>query len=85
MVKWIFQQFLELKSETAIARELNLKAIPTNSKVPWNRALIGRILRNENYIGNLIYNRQSCKLREKKVNNPRDLWIRSEGCLEPIG
>lgn len=84
VVRWIFQQFLELKSETAIARELNRKAIPTNSQEPWNRAHIGRILRNENYIGNLIYNRQSCKLREKKVNNPPDAWIRSEGCIEPI-
>ncbi|MBR1150441.1 recombinase family protein [Bradyrhizobium sp. JYMT SZCCT0428] len=84
VVRWIFQQFLELKSETAIARELNRKFIPTNSKEPWNRAQIGRILRNENYIGNLIYNRQSFKLREKKVSNPPDLWIRSEGCLEPI-
>lgn len=84
VVRWIFEQFLEMKSETAIARELNRRSIPTNSKAPWNRALIGRILRNENYIGNLIYNRQSSKLREKMVNNPPDSWVRNEGCVEPI-
>jgi len=33
---------------------------------------------------NLVYNRVSQKLRAEKTNNPADLWIRSEGCIEPI-
>ena len=84
VVKWIFAQFLKQKSETAIAGELNRKGTPTNTGRPWNRALIGRILRNENYIGNLLYNRTSRKLGEKKIFNPPTLWIRSDGCIEPI-
>lgn len=84
IVRWIFQQFLQKKSETAIARELNRKGIPTNTGGSWNRAFVGRLLRNENYIGNIIYNRQSNKLREGKVQNPPNLWIRSEGCVVPI-
>jgi DNA invertase Pin-like site-specific DNA recombinase len=84
VVRWIFQQFEQKKSETAIARDLNRKAIPTSTGRPWNRALIGRLLRNENYVGNLIFNRQSCKLREARVCNPSDRWIKSEGCIEPI-
>jgi DNA invertase Pin-like site-specific DNA recombinase len=84
VVKWIFQRFLMVRSETAIASELNLKGIPTGAGVPWNRAHVGRLLRNENYIGNLIYNRRSRKLREKNVNNSPDLWIKSEGCVESI-
>ena len=84
VVGWIFEQFLRQKSETAIARELNRMAVPTSTGRPWNRALIGRLLRNENYIGNLIYNRRSCKLREKNTYNPPDRWVRSEGCVEPI-
>jgi DNA invertase Pin-like site-specific DNA recombinase len=84
VVRWIFAQFLKKKSETAIARELNRRGTPTNTGRQWNRALIGRILRNESYIGNLLYNRRSSKLGEKKTLNPPTLWIRSEGCIEPI-
>jgi DNA invertase Pin-like site-specific DNA recombinase len=84
IVRWIFEQFLQRKSETAIARHLNRKAVPTSTGRPWNRSLIGRLLRNENYIGNLVYNRRSFKLREKYKYNRPELWVRSEGCLEPI-
>jgi DNA invertase Pin-like site-specific DNA recombinase len=84
IVRWIFEQFLRQKSETALARELNRMAVPTSTGRPWNRALIGRLLRNENYIGNLVYNRRSFKLRERRKYNPPELWIRSEGCVEPI-
>ena len=84
IVRWVFEQFLRKKSETAIARELNRMAVPTNTGRPWNRFTIGRLLRNENYIGNLIYNRRSAKLREKRSCNPPELWIRSEGSVEAI-
>src|SRR6516164_10092989 len=42
------------------------------------------LLRNETYIGNLVWNRSCSKLGAKKSKNPKDLWIRSEGCVEPI-
>jgi DNA invertase Pin-like site-specific DNA recombinase len=81
-VRWIFEVFLQQKSQVDIARELNRKKVATNSGRPWNRGMVGRILRNEAYIGNLIYNRRSYRLREKYVYNPPDLWIRSEGCVK---
>ncbi len=84
VVRWIFQEFNRRKSETAIARELNRRAIPTHTGSPWNRPLIGRILRDEHYVGNLVFNKRSNKLREAQVYNPPDLWVRSEGCIEPI-
>jgi hypothetical protein len=84
IVRWIFQEFLQRKSETAIAHQLNREAIPTSTGQPWNRALIGRLLRNENYIGNVVFNRRSYKLREKRTYNQPDVWIRSENCIEPI-
>jgi DNA invertase Pin-like site-specific DNA recombinase len=84
IVRWIFEQFLERRSETAIARELNQRAVPTTTGRRWDRALIGRIIRNENYIGNLLYNRRSRKLGESNVYNSPDLWIRSEGCIATI-
>lgn len=84
VVRWIFQEFLERKSETSIARDLNRKGIPANTGTRWDRSAVGRVLRNENYIGNIVYNRRSFKLREKQVQNPPELWVRSEGCIEPI-
>jgi DNA invertase Pin-like site-specific DNA recombinase len=83
VVRWIFQEFLNGRSETSIARDLNRKGIPTNTTNAWNRATVGRILRNENYIGNIVYNRKSIKLGERRVQNPPEQWVRSEGCLAP--
>jgi hypothetical protein len=32
--------------------------------------MVDSILRNENYIGNTVYNRESFPLRERKIKNP---------------
>ena len=45
---------------------------------------MGALLRNEAYIGNLVYNRYSEKLGMKRTLNPTHLWVKSEGCVEPI-
>jgi hypothetical protein len=84
VVKWIFRRFLDLKSEKAIARELNLHGIPAKDGQKWRGPLVTRILKNENYVGNIIYNRRSAKLRGKHVYNPPSAWIRGDGCIEPI-
>lgn len=84
VVKWIFHRFLELRSEKAIARELNQHGIPTRTGGHWRGPFISRILKNENYVGNLVYNRRSRKLRGNHVNNPPESWVRSEGCIEPV-
>jgi hypothetical protein len=83
-VRWIFQEFVEGKSEKAIARELNARGVLTNQGRAWNRAFVGSILKNEAYIGNLLYNRSSRKLGAKRIHNPANVWIRSEGCVDPI-
>lgn len=83
-VRWIFSRFLEVKCETVVAWELNKKKVPTRSGDPWTRVMVGAILRNESYIGNLIFNRRSFKLRQMYTYNPPDQWIRAEGCIEPI-
>ncbi|MEJ6885680.1 recombinase family protein [Bradyrhizobium diazoefficiens] len=84
VVRWIFNEFLKVKSETAIARKLNKAAILTGTGGLWDGTAIGRLIRDERYIGNLIYNRSSHKLGTKLGPNPPDVWIRSEGCIEPI-
>ncbi|GMO20809.1 recombinase family protein [Bradyrhizobium sp. TM233] len=83
-VRWIFNRFLEVKCETVVAWELNKKKVASRSGTPWTRVMIGAILRDESYIGNLIFNRRSWKLRQTRTYNPPEQWIRAEGCLEPI-
>ncbi len=46
--------------------------------------MVHSILRNENYIGNLVYNRTSRRLGQTQVNNPDHLWIRSPGVVPPV-
>jgi DNA invertase Pin-like site-specific DNA recombinase len=84
VVRQIFDRFLQLKSETVIAWELNQKGVPSRSGRPWTRVMVRAILRDETYIGNLVFNRRSWKLRQTRTYNPPDQWIRSEGCVEPI-
>ncbi|MBR0831419.1 recombinase family protein [Bradyrhizobium manausense] len=84
IVRWMFTRFLEVKSETVIADELNRKAILTSARRRWTRYSVTRVLKNENYIGNLVYNRHSKKLNSRLVPNPPELWVRTKGCIEPI-
>lgn len=84
VVRWMFQRFLEIRSETVISWELNQKGVVSSTGAPWTRAAVGTVLRNESYIGNLIFNRKSKKLRQSAVMNPPEQWIRTEGCIEPI-
>src|SRR6266478_919006 len=84
IVRWIFREFVQGKTEKRIARELNARGALNNHGRPWNRAFIGSILKNEAYVGNLLYNRSSKKLGAKRIYNPANVWIRSEGCVEPI-
>lgn len=77
VVKWIFREYLRTKSQQAIAGELNRRGIQTNRGGPWRKNSIGELLRNEAYIGNFIYNRDTEKLGAKRTHNPRELW---RGC-----
>ena len=42
------------------------------------------VLRNEKYIGHNVYNRGSLKLGRKRVENPRDMWIRRDHAFQAI-
>jgi len=84
-VQWIYNQFVESgKTEREISEALNAKGLKTDLDVPWTRATVHQILTNEKYIGNNVYNRISYKLKQKRVNNPPDMWVRADGVFEPI-
>ena len=84
VVRWIFQEFLERRSETSIARELNRKGIPTNTTNAWNRAFIGRFSEMKTTSETLFITDNHSSSGKREVNNPPEQWIRGEGCLEPI-
>jgi DNA invertase Pin-like site-specific DNA recombinase len=84
VVRWIFEQCLKKMPDAKIARALNQQRIPTGMGRPWNGRFVAQILQNENYIGKIVYNRQSHKLGTRKVSNPPDAWVRAEGCFAPI-
>lgn len=55
IVKEIFKKYLEGKGQNRIARELNESGYKTRSNTDWNIRQIGRILKNETYLGILKY------------------------------
>jgi DNA invertase Pin-like site-specific DNA recombinase len=85
IVNRIFHQFVvERKSQAAIARQLNLEQVPNHREKPWTPWMVHYLLQNENYIGNIVYNRSSYRLRQAKRSNPSELWIRTRGAVNPI-
>lgn len=84
-VRWIFEAFVQSRiNETDIARQLNARGIAHHRGTTWNNQMIGRILRDEAYVGNTLYNRTSNKLRRQRVANPKAKWVRGEKAHEPI-
>lgn len=85
VVRRIFNSFaVERKSRTQIAVELNSAGIRNARGKLWTSLTISNTLKNEAYIGHMVYNRRSQKLGEKQVSNPPDMWIRRDNAFEPI-
>jgi DNA invertase Pin-like site-specific DNA recombinase len=85
IVRWIFTSFVQQrKNLREIARLLNEREIKNARGGPWQWHHVRQTLRNENYIGNIVWNRQSVKLKGKAVNNPPDKWVRTTGALEAV-
>ena len=85
IVRWIFTSFVkQRKNLREIARLLNDREIKNARGGLWQWHHVRQTLRNENYIGNIVWNRQSVKLKGKVVNNPPDKWVRTTEALEPV-
>lgn len=84
-VRQVFKSFvIGRKSVTEIAKELNAKQIRTIRGNLWSGQTIDKILTNEIYVGNIVFNRTSYKLKQKSVVNPPEMWIRRDKALEAI-
>jgi DNA invertase Pin-like site-specific DNA recombinase len=85
VVRRMYQIFVEGgQSEREIAETLNAEGHLTDLERPWSRASVHQILTNEKYIGNNVYNKVSFKLKQRRVMNPRGMWIRAEGVYPAI-
>ena len=84
-VQRIFREFTEtLRSMDEIAEGLNRDGIASPKGGTWNRSKIRRILMNEVYVGTLVYNKTTQKLKTPRRSNPQDKWIRTAGAFEPV-
>lgn len=84
-VQRIYRSFVEDgRTEAEIAALLNAEAISTDLKRPWTRGTVHQVLINEKYIGNNVWNRGSYKLKQKRVRNEPDMWIRGDGAFAPL-
>lgn len=84
-VHWIYKAFTQDGlNESAIAQELNRRGILTDLGRAWTRSVVHQVLTNEKYIGNNIFNRVSFKLKQRRVMNPPENWIRNDGAFEGI-
>jgi DNA invertase Pin-like site-specific DNA recombinase len=85
VVRWIYHMFVDEDwNERQIADSLNQRNITTDLGREWTRGTIHQILTNPKYIGHNVLNRQSFKLKERRVKNPQDQWIVKEGAFEAI-
>ncbi len=84
-VRRVFISFVkQRKCVTDIAAELNADQIRTSRGNRWSAQTIDKLLTNETYVGNIVFNRISCKLKQRPVANPPDMWIRRNNALEAI-
>ncbi len=85
VVRQIFRDFTQSeKSELEIAAALNRNGILNRDNRPWTRNAVCRLLRSPKYIGSNVYNRQSFKLRQKRLRNPPEMWISKPDAFEPV-
>jgi len=85
VVRRVYRMFVEDgRSEREIADALNADGLRTDLDRPWTRATVHQVLTNEKYIGNNVFNKVSFKLKQRRVVNPREMWIRAEGAYPAI-
>jgi len=84
-VKRIFRAFVHNKKSTRqIAGMLNGDGIPSPGNGPWSFQAVRSILINELYIGTMVYNKTTQRLKSPTRDNPPGEWIRAENAFPAI-
>lgn len=85
VVREAYRLFVEAGvPEREIARRLNERGIVTDLGRNWTRGTIHQLLINEKYIGNNVWGRTSFKLKQARVDNNPEQWIRFDGAFAPV-
>lgn len=85
LVREIFRQCVtEQRTDTQIARDLNREGLTSRLGHPWTNQAVRYLLRNEIYIGTIVYNRKTSRLGASIRNNAPGAWIRVPGAFPPI-
>ncbi len=85
IVQWMYRVFVEDRIvESKLAGMLNQRGITTDLGRAWTPGTVHRVLTSEKYVGNNVYNRKSFKLKQKRVVNPPEMWIRANGAYQSI-
>ena len=74
----------EHKTPCAIARELNLRAVPYLEGRLWSHHAVRSVLSHPKYTGTLVYNRTSRKLNGPNIRLPESQWITVEKVFEQL-
>ena len=84
-VRWMYREFVDKRRrEREIAASLNERGVRAHTDSEWTRDTVHTVLTNEKYIGNNVYNRLSFKLKQQRVENDPEDWVRAEGVFEPV-
>ncbi len=84
IIRWIFEEFAAGRSLGSIDRSLRKSKLPAAKRRRWGIHLLSKMLRNEIYIGNKVWNKKSQKLGGRRVINDPSAWIRVDDVCDPI-
>ena len=85
IVARIFDDFVERgRNEGQIAQALNREGVLSPGGIGWSKSSVRNILRNEKYVGTIVYNRTTQKLKTPRRENPEDKWVRTPDSFEGI-
>ena len=81
----IFHEFVQkYYTPRQIVSHLNGQMIPSPGGKKWSVSAVRAILENELYVGTMIYNKTSQRLKSASHKNPEDEWIRVENAFPAI-
>lgn len=67
-----------------IALMLNYCGVRDERGKPWTKDVIRNLLTSEKYVGNLVFNRTSYKLKNVSVSNPESMWVRKNNAFPAL-
>ena len=81
----VYAMYLDEKlSDTGIADRLNNDQVPSELGRRWSAWNVKSLLTNEKYIGSIVFNRSTQRLRSARRPNDADKWIRVHDAFEGI-